>query len=399
MTIRTKAVFIFSVFSIVFTFVFSPLSNTYAATSPNLGQAASFSILSSTYVNTATGTTINGDLGYTTGPAVAPTVNGITYINPDSKYTTAGTDQNAAKDDLNGQACTSLGLGAVNLDNVAGHATGVYNPGCYSSGGAMNITTGQTVTLDGAGTYIFKPNGALTTEANATVALLNGASACDVFWVPTAATTIGANTTFMGTDIDAAGITIGSTVNWTGRALAFGGTVSTDTDTITSSTCTASSTPTPTPSSGTSSSSSSPSSSTGGTTSGPVLNYIPPTIIDSTRVDADSINISWGPYSGTDSFIVQYGLANGEWLYSTNVTGFSTTLNDLPANQPVWVRVAPRDNNSIGAYGEARLVGGPRLPNAGFEPHGNNSRSYVSGQYSYKDFNASCSHSEELHFY
>lgn len=93
------------------------------------------------------GTTISGDLGYTTGPAMAPTVNGTTYSPPDSKYTQAGLDQASALASLNSEPCTSLGGGAVNLDNVAGHTTGIYTPGCYSSGGAMNITVGQTVTL------------------------------------------------------------------------------------------------------------------------------------------------------------------------------------------------------------------------------------------------------------
>src|SRR5579859_1014325 len=78
-------------------FVFLPLPQAYAAspTSPSLGQAASFAILSSTYTNTVAGTTITGDLGYTTGPATAPTVNGTTHV-ADSTYTQAGTDQTAA---------------------------------------------------------------------------------------------------------------------------------------------------------------------------------------------------------------------------------------------------------------------------------------------------------------
>ncbi len=202
-----------------------PISTTYAATTPSLGAAATFGILGSTYTNTVGGTTINGDLGYTTGPAVAPTVNGTTYIAPNATYTQAGTDQGTALTNLNSQACTSLGA-IVTL-------SGTYTPGCYSSTGAMNIALGTTVTLNGAGTYIFRPAGAFTTGANSIVSLTGGASASDVFWTPTAATTLGANTTFKGTVIDAAGITIGSTVAWTGRALAFGGTVSTDADTIT----------------------------------------------------------------------------------------------------------------------------------------------------------------------
>ncbi|MDO8512503.1 MAG: ice-binding family protein [bacterium] len=210
-----------------------------AASSPSLGTAGTFGILSSTYTNTAGGTTITGDLGYTTGPAVAPTVSGTTHT-ADSTYNQAGLDQNAALSNLNSQACTSLGSGAVALNTVdIGSGAGIFTPGCYSSGGAMTITLSTTVTLNGSGTYIFRPGGALTTGANSIIALTGGATECDVFWTPTGATTLGANSTFKGTVIDAAGITIGSTVTWAGRALAFGGTVSTASDTITVPTCTA----------------------------------------------------------------------------------------------------------------------------------------------------------------
>jgi hypothetical protein len=109
----------------------------------------------------------------------------------------------------------------------------------------------------------------------------------------------------------------------------------------------------------------------------PPFNYIAPIIIESKRIDADSVFISWGPYSGINTFIVQYGLENGKWLYSTKVTGFSTTLNALPANQPFWVEVAATDWCSIGRYGEAKLVGGPGLPNTGFAPRQNTIPWYV----------------------
>ena len=76
--------------------------------------------------------------------------------------------------------------------------------------------------------------------ANSVITLSNNASACDVFWTPSSATTLAANSTFAGTNIDAAGITIGSNVNWVGRALAFGGTVTTGVDdTITAPNCAA----------------------------------------------------------------------------------------------------------------------------------------------------------------
>jgi len=75
--------------------------------------------------------------------------------------------------------------------------------------------------------------------------LANGACASDVYWapLPIGATTIGAHTglaatpTFVGNILDAAGITIGHFANVNGRALAFGGTVTTDANTITVPTC------------------------------------------------------------------------------------------------------------------------------------------------------------------
>lgn len=117
------------------------------------------------------------------------------------------------------------------------------------------------------------------------------------------------------------------------------------------------------------------SSSSGSSTSAPAtrvcpnLSCVTPLILESRRVDSDSIFLSWGPYAGIDTFTIRYGLTNGNWLYSTNVTGFSTTLNDLPPNQPIWVLISPTDGCSIGLCGEARLVGGPALPNTGLAPH------------------------------
>lgn len=208
---------------------------TRAATTPSLGEATTYGVLASTYTNTSS-STINGDVGFTTGPAVAP--GGVhTNYGSGGPYTTAGADQNAALNTLNAEPCTFSWGAAVDLSTDATHGTaGVFTPGVYCSAGAMSVTAG--LTLSGSGTYIFRAVGALNTTAGAVVTLANGASACDVFWTPTAATTLGANTTFVGTDIDNAGITVGANTNWVGRALAYGGTVTTDTTTITTPLCT-----------------------------------------------------------------------------------------------------------------------------------------------------------------
>jgi hypothetical protein len=227
-------------FTLVFTIGLMAPGSLIAATTPSLGVAATYTILSSTYTNTTAGTTINGNVGFTTGPAVAPLGTHASY-GSNALYTTAGVDQGNALSALASESCTfTFPAGAVNLSTDTTHgAIGVYSPGVYCSSGAMNV--GGSLTLNGNGTYIFRSVGALTTTANATVTL-NGASACDVFWTPSAATTLAANTTFAGTVISNAGITVGANTTWNGRALAFGGTVTTDTDTISAPSC---STPTP----------------------------------------------------------------------------------------------------------------------------------------------------------
>ncbi|MEO5559937.1 MAG: IPTL-CTERM sorting domain-containing protein [Dokdonella sp.] len=219
-----------------------------AATAPPLGSSSTYGVVSSTFTNANTSpqTIVNGDVCYTTAPVTPPlTITGAT-LTPCPPAT--GVDQGLALANLNGQPCVSLGAGAVALDAVivGANPPGTIPPGCYSSGGAMNVTVSTTVTLTGGGVYIFRPGGALNTGADSKVALVGGACASDVFWAPVGATTLGANSalsatpTFAGNILDAAGITIGHFANLTGRTLAFGGTVTTDANTITVPRCTSS---------------------------------------------------------------------------------------------------------------------------------------------------------------
>src|SRR5579864_9237283 len=204
------------------------LSASSMAQSNVFGDSTSnFGILASTYTNTSPGTLIAGDLGYTSGPQVVPSISGSTHV-ADSAYSQAGIAQNTASSFANSQVCTTNLGTSVDLSLVQG---GVYTPGVYCTTGAASIGA-SGITLSGDGIYIFKINGALTTVATSIVNL-NGAQASNISWVPTGATTLGANTQFAGIILDAAGVTMSSNVDLIGRVLAFGGTVSTNTDTIT----------------------------------------------------------------------------------------------------------------------------------------------------------------------
>ncbi len=204
---------------------------TFAASTPSLGMADTYGILGGTFTNTNP-TTINGDVGYTTGPVAPPTVNGTIY-GSGVPTPQARIDAAAALGLLNAEVCpggNNLGV-IVDLSLVHG---ALYTPGVYCTTGAMSIGSGG-ITLSGVGTYIFRAAGALTSVNNSIVTLANGASSCDVFWTPTAATSLGTNTQFSGTIIDNANaITVGANTVWAGRALSLGaGVVTTDTDTIT----------------------------------------------------------------------------------------------------------------------------------------------------------------------
>jgi len=104
-----------------------------------------------------------------------------------------------------------------------------YTPGIYAAGVPAPLVIGQPsylvrglgaytmvtdITLDGQNNpdsvFIFHTYAAFTTTANTTVHLINGAHAENIFWIVGAAFTAGAYSTFSGTVIAKAGVTLGA---------------------------------------------------------------------------------------------------------------------------------------------------------------------------------------------
>lgn len=228
---------ILSVLCVSFALTFVLPLPALAATSPALGGAATFGVLGGTYTNTAAGTTINGDVGFTTAPAMVPAGIHPTY-GAGAATNLARIDTLTALGQLDIQPCTfTFAPGAIDLSSDITHGpVGVYTPGVYCATGAMNI--GGPLVLSGNGTFIFRPTGALNSTAGAIVSTPSG-SACQIFWTPGAATTLVANTTFIGSIVDnGTAITVGANTTVAGRLLSLGaGTVTTDTNTITVPTC------------------------------------------------------------------------------------------------------------------------------------------------------------------
>jgi hypothetical protein len=235
-------------------------------------------------------------------------------------------------------------------------------PGVYC---ADAFTLSGTLTLDDTGAadgvWIFRSADTLITSPGSSVVFLNDlASACNVWWKVAISATLDTTTAFIGNILALTSITMNTNATLQGRALARNGAVTLHSNTINQS-CTAPHAGAPTPA---------PTLGPAGAPSSycPPINdqIVAPSIIESKRVSPTSISLNWAPYSGASIFNVEYGLSDGSWLYNTNVTGFSVTLNSLPVNQPIWVRIAARNNCMIGEYGQSKLIGGPGLPNTGF---------------------------------
>ena len=208
-----------------------------------LGTAANFAVLAGTPDVTNTGPTIvTGDLGIHPAAAVTGfppgTVNGTIHA-ANAVALQAKTDLDAAYTYAASQPVTAT-HGALGGLTLVG--------GVYNAGGVTLGLTG-TLTLDGQNdpnsVWIFQATSDLITASSSSVALINGAQACNVFWQVTSSATLGSGSTFLGTIMALTSITMNDGVNLNGRALARNGNVTLINDIITRSIC---STPAPTPS-------------------------------------------------------------------------------------------------------------------------------------------------------
>jgi Ice-binding-like len=104
-------------------------------------------------------------------------------------------------------------------------------PGTYCQTTAPTLT--GILTLSGNGVFIFQAGSTLVTAPASVVRLINGASACNVFWQVSSSATLNIATTFVGTILALTDIHLKTGASITGRALARNGTVTLDTNRIT----------------------------------------------------------------------------------------------------------------------------------------------------------------------
>ncbi len=110
-------------------------------------------------------------------------------------------------------------------------------PGVYDFASSASLS--GVLTLDGTGQYFFRIGSTLTTAGSSSILLINGASACNVFWNIGSSATLGTNSTFVGNILAYASITAttGPTGSIKGSLLARIGAVTLDNNRINNSTC------------------------------------------------------------------------------------------------------------------------------------------------------------------
>ncbi len=186
-----------------------------------LGAAANFAILAAaTVTNTATPTTITGDVGLWPGTSMTGfppgIVNGVIHVND----TTAQAGEAAlaiAYNDARGR----VGAFTPAVGNIGGL---VFEPGLYRSGTSTAISGGGNLTLDAGGdpnaVFIFQIASTLTTSSGFGVTLAGGAKASQIFWQVGSSATIGVGSHFAGNILANTSITLVSGAVLDGRALA-----------------------------------------------------------------------------------------------------------------------------------------------------------------------------------
>jgi hypothetical protein len=210
------------------------VGNASAATAKvGLATAESYSVLGGSTVTNTGPTTMFGDLGLAPGSSItgAPHVLGSTHVDDavaigaKNSLTTAYND--AAARPSNGSAGTDL-------------AGQVFLPGVRAASSSLLLSSGS-VTLDAQGdpgaVFIFQIASTLITGSNTSVALINGAQACNVFWQVGSSATLGTGTRFVGTVMANESIAAKTAATIHGRLLARTGAVTLDTNTITTSNC------------------------------------------------------------------------------------------------------------------------------------------------------------------
>jgi hypothetical protein len=229
----------FASFLVAFTVIAFGLVGTSpvrAQTSPDLGDADSYSVLAGSEVtNTSTATTMNFNLGISPSIGVPPHYSNFPpgvvgppgVIHDADAHAALAQAANTALFTSIDQPCDTTYGGVQDLTLVSPLPAGV-----YCSTGSF-ILTGN-LTLSGSGVWIFKSASTIITSPGSSV---TGGDPCDIWWRAVSSVTLDTTTSFRGNVLALTAITMNTGATLAGRAMTQTAEVTLDDNVITTASC------------------------------------------------------------------------------------------------------------------------------------------------------------------
>ncbi|HEY4608903.1 MAG TPA: ice-binding family protein [Ilumatobacteraceae bacterium] len=205
-----------------------------------LATAANYSVLGATTVTNTNPSVLAQSVGVSPGSSIVGFPPGIVLAPGTIEAANAATLQ--GQNDLTAAYVDAAGRSVEFTQTNPDLVGQTLIPGVYAATAKAPLGLSGQLVLDGQNNpnavFIFQTDSTLITGTGSTIALINGASECNVFWQVGSSATLGSGSVFVGNILALTSITVESGVTVHGRALAQTGAVTLDNDVFTQPSCT-----------------------------------------------------------------------------------------------------------------------------------------------------------------
>ena len=219
-------------------------SPAFGAAAINLGNATPDAVVAGTTITNTGNSVLTGDMSLSPGTSITGFPPGTASGTTNAANATSLAAQTSAT------AAYGVAAGETPFTTLAGGLVGglTLSPGVYTASSAMQLTGPVTLNAggDASAVFIFQAGSTLTTASAASVVLEGGAQACNVYWQVGSSATLGSTTSFVGTILALASVTLNTGASVDGRVFAQTGAVTLDDNVITVPTCSVAPAPTTT---------------------------------------------------------------------------------------------------------------------------------------------------------
>jgi Ice-binding-like len=216
-------------------------SSAFGAAAIDLGSATPDAVVAGTTITNTGNSVLTGDISLSPGTSI------VGFPPGTASGTTDAADALSLAAQTSATAAYVVAASKTPFTTLAGGTVGglTLSPGVYQASSAMQLTGPLTLNAggDASAVFIFQAGSTLTTASASSVVLEGGAQACNVYWQVGSSATLGSTTSFVGTILALASVTLNSGASVDGRVFAQTGAVTLNDNVITVPTCSTPSTP------------------------------------------------------------------------------------------------------------------------------------------------------------